>query len=128
VEHYLHYFIDHFGYIGIMIVLMLGIVGMPIPDELLLTYIGYRISTGSMSYPIAFVFSFIGAIAGISISYYLRSKTRIAVFAENRSKNTYYRKANRANESIICQTRAIVVVYLLFYPWHPASRRIFSWL
>jgi membrane protein DedA with SNARE-associated domain len=74
VEHYLHYFIDHFGYIGIMIVLMLGIVGMPIPDELLLTYIGYRISTGSMSYPIAFVFSFIGAIAGISISYYLGVK------------------------------------------------------
>jgi membrane protein DedA with SNARE-associated domain len=74
VEHYLHYFIDHFGYIGIMVVLMLGIVGMPIPDELLLTYIGYRISTGSMSYPISFVFGFIGAIAGISISYYLGVK------------------------------------------------------
>ncbi|QNU33534.1 DedA family protein [Geobacillus sp. 44C] len=74
MEHYLHYFIDHFGYIGIMVVLMLGIVGMPIPDELLLTYIGYRISTGSMSYPISFVFGFIGAIAGISISYYLGVK------------------------------------------------------
>jgi membrane protein DedA with SNARE-associated domain len=74
VEHYLHYFIDHFGYIGIMVVLMLGIVGMPIPDELLLTYIGYRISTGSMSYPISFVFGFIGAIAGIFISYYLGVK------------------------------------------------------
>lgn len=72
--HYLHYVIGHFGYIGIMIVLMLGIVGMPIPDELLLTYIGYQISTGFMSYPIAFAFSFIGAITGISISYFLGVK------------------------------------------------------
>uniref|UniRef100_A0A7U3YHJ4 SNARE associated Golgi protein-related protein n=1 Tax=Geobacillus sp. (strain Y4.1MC1) TaxID=581103 RepID=A0A7U3YHJ4_GEOS0 len=74
VGHYFHYVITHFGYIGIMIVLMLGIVGMPIPDELLLTYIGYQISTGVMSYPIAFVFSLIGAITGISISYLLGVK------------------------------------------------------
>lgn len=74
MEHYLHYVIEHFGYIGIMIVLMLGIVGIPIPDELLLTYIGYQISTGLMSYPIAFAFSFIGAITGISISYFLGVK------------------------------------------------------
>lgn len=47
---------------------------MPIPDELLLTYVGYQISTGFMSYPIAFVFSFIGAITGISISYFLGVK------------------------------------------------------
>ncbi|BDG42158.1 DedA family protein [Saccharococcus caldoxylosilyticus] len=71
MEHYLHYFINHFGYIGIMIVLMLGIVGMPIPDELLLTYVGYRISVGSLSYPIAFMCSFFGATIGISISYCL---------------------------------------------------------
>ncbi|MBB6283868.1 DedA family protein [Geobacillus subterraneus] len=71
MQHYLHYLIDHFGYIGIMIALMLGIVGLPIPDELLLTYAGYRVSTGAFSYPLAFLACSLGAAIGISLSYIL---------------------------------------------------------
>ncbi|MEB3751327.1 hypothetical protein EP10_002168 [Geobacillus icigianus] len=71
LQHYLHHLIDHFGYIGIMIALMLGIVGLPIPDELLLTYAGYRVSTGSFSYPLTFLFCWLGAVIGISLSYTL---------------------------------------------------------
>ncbi|MGJ3205174.1 DedA family protein [Geobacillus sp. FJAT-46040] len=71
MQHYLHYLIEHFGYIGIMVALMLGIVGLPIPDELLLTYAGYRVSTGAFSYPLAFLACWFGAIAGISLSYIL---------------------------------------------------------
>lgn len=71
LQHYLHHLVDHFGYIGIMIALMLGIVGLPIPDELLLTYAGYRVSTGSFSYPLAFLFCWLGAVIGISLSYTL---------------------------------------------------------
>jgi membrane protein DedA with SNARE-associated domain len=74
MEHYLHHFIEQFGYIGIMIALMGGIIGLPVPDEVLLTYVGYNIFTGTMSYPIALVSSFIGALIGISISYYLGIK------------------------------------------------------
>ncbi|MBB5325300.1 membrane protein DedA with SNARE-associated domain [Anoxybacillus tepidamans] len=71
MEQYLHHFIEQFGYIGIMIALMGGIVGLPIPDEVLLTYVGYNTSTGIMSYPLALGCSLIGALFGISISYYL---------------------------------------------------------
>lgn len=71
LQHYLHYLIEHFGYIGIMVALMLGIVGLPIPDELLLTYAGYRVSTGAFSYPLAFLSCWLGAIIGISLSYML---------------------------------------------------------
>ncbi|QIZ66731.1 DedA family protein [Geobacillus subterraneus] len=71
MQHYLHYLIDHFGYIGIMIALMLGIVGLPIPDELLLTYAGYRVSTGAFSYPLTFFSCSFGAAIGISLSYIL---------------------------------------------------------
>lgn len=54
-----------------MVSLMLGIVGLPIPDELLLTYAGYRVSTGAFSYPLAFLACWFGAIAGISLNYIL---------------------------------------------------------
>jgi len=71
LQHYLHHLIDHFGYVGIMIALMLGIVGLPIPDELLLIYTGYRVSTGAFSYPLAFLVCLFGATTGISLGYIL---------------------------------------------------------
>lgn len=71
LQHYLYGLIEHFDYIGIMFALMLGIIGLPIPDELLLAYAGYRVSTGAFSYPLAFLACWIGAIVGISLSYVL---------------------------------------------------------
>lgn len=71
MEQHLHHFIEHFGYIGIMIALAGGIIGLPVPDEVLLTYTGYNVSTGMMSYSLALLCSLIGALLGISISYYL---------------------------------------------------------
>lgn len=33
--------ITHYGYVAIFVLLMLGIVGLPVPDEALLTFVGY---------------------------------------------------------------------------------------
>ena len=62
MEQHLHHFIEHFGYIGIMIALAGGIIGLPVPDEVLLTYVGYNVSTGMMSYPLTLTCSFAGAL------------------------------------------------------------------
>ncbi|WP_121641080.1 DedA family protein [Virgibacillus sp. Bac330] len=64
-------FIVHYGYIGMYIVLILGIVGMPFPDEVLLTYVGYHVSLGNMSLNLAIFIAILGSISGISISYFL---------------------------------------------------------
>jgi membrane protein DedA with SNARE-associated domain len=37
---YLNHLIEHFGYLGIIFALIGGIIGLPIPDEVLLTYVG----------------------------------------------------------------------------------------
>lgn len=71
MEQHLHHFIEQFGYIGIIIALAGGIIGLPVPDEVLLTYVGYNVSTGTMSYSLALTCSFAGALLGITISYYL---------------------------------------------------------
>ncbi|OIK08330.1 DedA family protein [Bacillus sp. MUM 13] len=74
MEEHLNNLIHHYGYFGIILVLIGGIIGLPIPDEVLLTYVGYNVFSGRMSYEISLVCSFFGAIGGISASYFLGLK------------------------------------------------------
>ncbi|WP_232698448.1 DedA family protein [Brevibacillus daliensis] len=66
---HLDWLITGYGYIGIFSALTLGIVGIPVPDELLLTYVGFIVFQGKMMYLLALVSAFLGAATGISISY-----------------------------------------------------------
>ncbi|EKN66764.1 hypothetical protein BABA_14942 [Neobacillus bataviensis LMG 21833] len=74
---HLNYLIEHFGYFGIIIALFGGIVGLPIPDEILLTYVGYSVFTGKMAYLLSLFCAFIGACSGITISFILGVKLGI---------------------------------------------------
>lgn len=74
VEQHLHLFLMKYGYVGIFLALALGVVGLPIPDELLMTYVGYAVSRGVLQMPFALLSAFLGATAGISISYFIGLK------------------------------------------------------
>jgi membrane protein DedA with SNARE-associated domain len=50
---------------------MFGIVGLPVPDETLLTFTGYLVFKGHLSLPLAFAAAFAGSTCGITISYWL---------------------------------------------------------
>src|SRR5215468_2458696 len=63
--------ITQYGYIAIFSLLVLGIVGLPVPDETLLTFTGYLIYKGHLSLPIAYTAAFCGSACGITISYAL---------------------------------------------------------
>ncbi|MBV7504478.1 DedA family protein [Bacillus sp. sid0103] len=71
MQNHIVYLLEHYGYFGIIFALIGGIVGLPLPDEILLTYIGYNVFQGKLSYIISIVSAFIGATAGISLSYYI---------------------------------------------------------
>lgn len=62
-------FLSDYGYVAILFLLTLGIVGLPIPDELLMTAVGYLTLIGTMKLPYALFFSFVGALSGMLISY-----------------------------------------------------------
>ncbi|WP_338452899.1 DedA family protein [Niallia oryzisoli] len=66
--------VEHYGYLIIFIVLILGIVGLPMPDEVFLTYVGYNVFLGKMSLSYALLIAMLGSIIGISISYLLGHK------------------------------------------------------
>ncbi|RBW69205.1 DedA family protein [Bacillus taeanensis] len=67
-------FLIHYGYFGILLLLIGGIVGIPLPDEILLTFVGYNVYRGNMTFVMALLFAFLGSAIGITISYFLGSK------------------------------------------------------
>ena len=63
--------ITHYGYFGLFTLLMLGIVGLPVPDETLLTFCGYLIYVQRFSFPVTLIVAFLGSVFGITLSYIL---------------------------------------------------------
>src|ERR1039458_1938620 len=63
--------ITQYGYLAIFSLLVLGIVGLPVPDETLLTFTGYLVFKGHLSPTLAFLSAFAGSACGITLSYTL---------------------------------------------------------
>jgi len=54
VESQIIAWITQYGYLAIFVLLIFGIVGLPVPDETLLTFTGYLIYRRELSMPLAF--------------------------------------------------------------------------
>jgi membrane protein DedA with SNARE-associated domain len=65
IEHW----IAEYGYAAIYCLLMLGIVGLPVPDETLLAVTGHLVQTGRLHLVPAFLSAFAGTTTGITISF-----------------------------------------------------------
>lgn len=65
------YWVTYYGYLGIFSLLMLGIIGLPIPDETLLTFAGYLVYKGDLHMVSSVAAAFLGSVCGISLSYVL---------------------------------------------------------
>ncbi|HEX3744353.1 MAG TPA: DedA family protein [Bryobacteraceae bacterium] len=63
--------IAQYGYIAIFLLLVFGIVGLPVPDETLLTFSGFLVYKGTFSWPLAVGAALAGSLCGITISYAL---------------------------------------------------------
>jgi membrane protein DedA with SNARE-associated domain len=63
--------ISQYGYPAIFCLLVLGIVGLPVPDETLMTFTGYLVFKGTLHLPLAFAAAFFGSVCGITLSYIL---------------------------------------------------------
>lgn len=58
-----------YRYLGLFVSLMFGIIGLPIPDETILTFSGYLIHNGDLSFLPTFLVTYLGSILGITLSY-----------------------------------------------------------
>jgi|ERR1035441_236869 membrane protein DedA with SNARE-associated domain len=71
MEHQVLGWITQYGYFAIFLLLVCGIVGLPVPDETLLTFTGFLVFKGNLSLPLAFASALCGSLSGITISYTL---------------------------------------------------------
>src|SRR5215470_17023419 len=65
-----HWITQH-GYAGIFSLLVFGIVGLPVPDEWLLTFSGYLVFRRTLLFIPTFAAAFLGSACGITVSYTL---------------------------------------------------------
>jgi membrane protein DedA with SNARE-associated domain len=61
--------VSHYGYGGLFLLLLLGIVGVPVPEETILVVCGVLVSRGKMHPAGAYLAAVAGSWTGISISY-----------------------------------------------------------
>lgn len=61
--------VSTYGYIAIFSLLVLGIVGLPVPDEFLLTGCGFLVYRGDLSLAPTLIAAALGSMCGISCSY-----------------------------------------------------------
>jgi membrane protein DedA with SNARE-associated domain len=77
--------ISQYGYVGLFASLMLGIAGLPIPDETILVFCGYLISSRRLDLTATFATAVCGSICGISLSYIIgRTAAHSVIFRYGR--------------------------------------------
>ncbi|MEN1938626.1 DedA family protein [Paenibacillus sp. 102] len=69
--HELLSYIETYGYGALFFCLWLGIVGMPIPDEMIVMSGGFVSSMGILSVIPAFLLTYLGVVSGLSLGYIL---------------------------------------------------------
>ena len=63
--------VSTYGYGALFVLLMLGVVGLPIPDETLLVFCGYLIFRGTLHPAWTLITAVLGSWCGISLSYWI---------------------------------------------------------
>jgi membrane protein DedA with SNARE-associated domain len=63
------YWLSRYGYFGLFSLLMLGVVGVPIPEETLLTFSGVLVYRGHLELLPTLLAAFLGSCCGITVSY-----------------------------------------------------------
>jgi membrane protein DedA with SNARE-associated domain len=71
LQHHVVEFITRYAYGGIFTLLVFGIVGIPVPDEFLLTFVGFLVFRGQLKFAPALGAAFAGSACGITVSFLL---------------------------------------------------------
>lgn len=91
--------VAHYGYAGIFGALVLGIVGVPIPDEVLLAFAGYLGSKGQLHYLLIFLSAFMGSVCGMSFSFFVGHRFGLPLL-EKHGRRIHVTPANLARAEL----------------------------
>lgn len=71
---------NHYGYIVLLIALMLELIAFPLPGEVLMTYCGFLINQQKLNWLLSIIIAAFGTSIGITISYFVGSKLGVTFF------------------------------------------------
>jgi membrane protein DedA with SNARE-associated domain/membrane-associated phospholipid phosphatase len=71
---YLTHLLDHYGYIVLFFSLMLELIIIPIPNEILMSYVGFLVYQGKLNLYMSIAIGGLGGIIGVTISYFIGYK------------------------------------------------------
>ena len=71
LEHYIIDIIFQYRYVGLFFLLTGGMVGIPIPDEFLMTFSGFQASLGRMNFGKTLLVATLGSFLGMNLSYWI---------------------------------------------------------
>lgn len=66
--------IESYKYVGLYLSLALGLIGLPIPDETLMTFAGFKVYQGFLNFTLTVIVAICGSLTGMSISFFIGSK------------------------------------------------------
>jgi membrane-associated protein len=87
--------VKELGYLGIFLWLWLGMLGIPIPNEIIVTAIGYLATTHILQFEIVFIAGYLGIVASLTTSYLLGrivGKPLVRFFSKRKSTKESIRK------------------------------------
>src|SRR4029450_7697160 len=64
--------IGHWGYIAIFVTVVLGNIGLPVPEETVLAVAGYLVWRGELNLIAVLIVGIVSAVAGDNLGYWLR--------------------------------------------------------
>lgn len=103
------------GYIGIYLSLALGILGVPLPDEALMTYLGYLIQVGKLKYGYCLAVTFLGSLTGMSLSYVI-GKGLLSKLERRFEKRFNIKEKRLKFEKLFNRYGNLIIVFGYFFP------------
>jgi len=108
-------FIQHFGYAALFFALWLGIVGMPVPDEVVVMTGGALTANGFLHVAPAFALTYLGVVSGLSLGYALGRLFGNAAFDRLRRRKNINKYID-ASEKLVQKYGRFALCISYFFP------------
>jgi membrane-associated protein len=109
-------FIEHWGYIAIFVVVVLGNVGLPLPEETVLAIAGYLAWRGDMHVPMVIAVGIVSAVAGDNLGYWLGRRFGRQALPRYAAWMLGHPERLSAMESFVARRGPLAVVVARFLP------------
>lgn len=71
IQHFIIHFLSQYGYVVLFVAFMLELIALPIPGEVILSYVGFLAFQGRLNLVTCILMAGLGAASGITIAYWI---------------------------------------------------------